>query len=111
MSTFSTIGIILLVLGVVIFAYQGLSALLAMGASDEFVYENISLADILDEGSLSWIDSISSPSIQSIAETLINMSIAVWMLGGALLCFLNSRFQRYKAYKIAKHGPGRPPLR
>ena len=99
MPTFSTIGIILLVLGVVIFGYQGLSAFLGMGASDEFVYENISLADILDEGSLSWIDGISSPSIQSLAETLVNMSIAVWMLGGALLCFLIHAFRGTKHIK------------
>jgi hypothetical protein len=99
MSTFSTIGIILLVLGIVIFGYQGLSAFLGMGASDEFVYENISFADILDEGSLSWIDSISSPSIRSLAETLINVSIAVWMLFGALLCFVIHAFRGPKHIK------------
>ena len=96
MPKFSTIGIILLVLGLVVFAYQGLSAFLAMGESDEFVYENISFGDILDEGFFSWIDGISSPSIRSIAETLINVSIAVWMLGGALLCFLIHAFKGTK---------------
>ena len=99
MSIFSTIGIILLVFGLVLFGYQGLSALLGMGATDEFVYENVSFADILDEGSFSWIDSISSPSIRSIAETLINMPIAVWMLCGALLCFLIHAFRGTKHIK------------
>ncbi len=98
-STFSTIGIILLVLGLVIFGYQGLSAFLGMGVSDEFVYENISFVDILGEESISWIDGISSPSIRSIAETLVYAPLAVWMLGGALLCFLIHAFRGTKHIK------------
>jgi len=93
MSIFSLIGIILLVSALVLFAYQGISAFLGMGTSDEFDYENVSFADILDEEIFSWIDSISSPSIQSIAETLINAPIALWMLSVAVLCFLIHAFR------------------
>jgi hypothetical protein len=98
-STFSTIGIILLALGLVIFGYQGLSAFLGMGTSDEFVYENISFADILDEESIGWIDNISSTSIRSIAEILVYAPIALWMMGGALLCFLIHAFRGTKHIK------------
>jgi hypothetical protein len=90
---FSKIGIILLVLALVILAYQGLSAFLGMGTSDEFVYENVSFADILDEASFSWVEGISSPSIRGFAETLINAPIALWMVGGAVLCFLIHAFR------------------
>ena len=99
MSSFSAIGIIFLVLGLILFGYQGLSALLGMGASDEFVYENISFADILDEESISWVDNISSPSLQSIAETLVYAPIALWMMGVALLCFLIHAFRGSKHIK------------
>ena len=93
MSIFSTIGIILLVSALVLFAYQVISAFLGMGTSDEFVYENVSFVDILDEEFFSWIDIISSASIQSIVETLINAPIALWMLCGAVLCFLIHAFR------------------
>ena len=92
MSIFSIVGILLLILALVLFAYQGIQAFMEMGTSDEFVYENISFVDILDEGSFSWIDGISSPSIQSLAETLINAPIALWMLCVAVLCFLIHAF-------------------
>jgi hypothetical protein len=48
MSVFSAIGIVLLAAAFILFAYQGLSAFLEMGASDKFVYDNISIVDILD---------------------------------------------------------------
>ena len=92
MSIFSIVGILLLILALVLFAYQGIQAFMEMGSSDEFVYENVSFVDVLDEGYFSWIDGISSPSIQSLAETLINAPIALWMLCVAVLCFLIHAF-------------------
>ena len=92
MSVFSLLGICLLVLGVALFGYQGLSAFLDMGTSDEFVYENVRLADLLGEGSFDWIDGISSPSIQGLAETLVDAPAALWLMGAALLCFIIHAF-------------------
>ena len=92
MSIFSIVGILLLILALVLFAYQGIQAFMEMGTTDEFVYENVSFVDVLDEGYFSWIDGISSPSIQSLAETLINAPIALWMLCVAVLCFLIHAF-------------------
>ena len=88
MSSFSKAGIVLLILGLLMFGYQGVSAFLGMGTSDDFVYKNISFVDILGEDFFSWTDSISSPSIRSLAETLVNAPMALWMLGGALFCFI-----------------------
>ena len=96
---FSKIGIILLVLALVILAYQGLSAFLGMGTSDEFVYENVTFADVVDAGSFSWIDGIASPSIRGFAETLIYAPIALWMVGGAVFCFLIHAFRGPKPIK------------
>lgn len=92
MSIFSLLGIILLIAALVLFGYQGISAFLDMGASDEFVYENVSFADVLGDGFFSWVDTISSPSIQSLADTLVNAPIALWMLCVAVLCFLIHAF-------------------
>lgn len=88
MSAFSLLGIILLLIGLALLGYQGLSAFLDMGQSDEFVYENIRFVEILGEGFSNWIAGISSPTIQGIAETMVYAPLAVWMVGGALLCFL-----------------------
>ena len=99
MSSFSKIGIVLLILGLLLFGYQGISAFLNMGTSNDFVYTNISFMDILGEDFFSWTDSISSPSIQSFAETLINAPMAVWLLGGALFCFIIHAFRGPKYIK------------
>ncbi len=96
MSIFSAIGIILLAAAFILFGYQALSAFLEMGASDEFVYENISLVDILDEKYYSWIYSISSVSIQGIAETFVNAPLALWLLCGAVLFLLIHAFKGEK---------------
>ena len=93
MAKFSTIGIILLVAAFILFGYQAIAAFLEMGTSDEFVYKNISFVDILDDKYFSWVDSISSPSIQSLAETLIIAPLALWLLCGSVLCFLIHAFK------------------
>jgi hypothetical protein len=96
MSVFSLLGICFLVMGLGLFGYQGLSAFLDMGTSDEFIYANIKLVDLLGEGISSWIDIIPSQSIQGLAETLINGPAALWLLGAALLCFLIHAFRGTK---------------
>ena len=93
MSIFSAIGIILLAAAFILFGYQGLAAFLAMGASDQFVYKNIRLVDILDEKYYSWISNISSVPIQNIAETFINAPLALWLLCGAVLFLLIHAFR------------------
>ena len=92
MSKFSIIGIILLISAFILFGYQAISAFLGLGTSDEFVYKNIRLADILDERHFSWVNSISSVFIQSMAETLINAPLALWLLCGAVFFFLMHAF-------------------
>jgi hypothetical protein len=96
MSIFSAIGIIFLVAAFILFGYQGLSAFLEMGSSDKFVYENISIVDILDEKYYSWIYSISSVSIQGIAETFINAPLALWLLCIAVFFLLIQAFKGEK---------------
>jgi hypothetical protein len=96
MAAFSTIGIILMVCAGILFAYQVMSALLGMGTSDDFLYENIRLEEIVGESTLNWIDSISSPSIQSFAETLISMPLIVLLLSAAILAFLIYMFKGHK---------------
>ena len=90
MSAFSTIGIILLVCAVILFAYQVMAALLSMGTSDDFLYENINLENILSESFLDWVDGISSATLQGLAYTVITMPLVLLLLSGALLFFLGS---------------------
>ena len=96
MSIFAAIGIILLAAAFILFAYQGLSAFLEMGASDKFVYHNISIVDILDEKYYSWIYSIPYVSIQGLAETFINAPLALWLLCSAVLFLLIHAFKGEK---------------
>ena len=88
MSAFSTIGIIFLVCAVILFAYQVLSALLSMGTSDDFLYQNINLENILSESFVEWVDGISSATLQGITYTVITMPLVLLLLCGALFFFL-----------------------
>jgi hypothetical protein len=96
MAVFSTIGIILIVCAGLLFAYQVMAALLGMGTSDSFVYENISLEDILSESSLDWIADISSANLQGLAYTVVTMPLVVLFLFGAMLFFLIHMFKGHK---------------
>lgn len=96
MTIFSAMGFILLISAFILFGYQGLSAFLAMGTKDQFVYENIRFVDILDEKYYSWINNISFVFIQGIAETFITAPIALWLLCGAVLFFLINAFKGEK---------------
>jgi hypothetical protein len=96
MAAFSTIGIILMVCAGILFAYQVMSAFLGMGASDDFVYENIRLEEVVGESTLNWIDSISSPSIQGFAETVISIPLVVLLLSGAIVAFIIYMFRGHK---------------
>ena len=96
MSAFSTIGIILLVCAVILFAYQVMAALMSMGTSDDFLYENINLENILSESFLDWVDGISSATLQGLAYTVITMPLVLLLLSGALLFFLIHMFKGHK---------------
>ena len=96
MSAFSTIGIILLVCAVILFAYQVMGAFLGMGTSDDFAYENINLENILSESFLDWVDGISSATLQGLAYTVITMPLVLLLLSGALLFFLIHMFKGHK---------------
>ena len=96
MSAFSTIGIIFLVCAMILFGYQVMSALLGMGESDDFLYENINLEGILSEGFLEWVDGISSATLQGLAYTVITMPLVLLLLCGALLFFLIHMLKGHK---------------
>ena len=67
-------------------------ALMNMGVSDKFDYANISLADLVDDSTLDWVDGISSIYVQSIAETLLTMPLAILLFAVALAFFLLHAF-------------------
>jgi len=96
MATFSTIGIILMVCAGLLFAYQVMSAFMNMGASDDFVYENLRLEDVLSESSLEWVADISSANLQAVAYTVITLPVVVWLLFGAMFFFLIHMFRGHK---------------
>ena len=96
MNKYSVIGSILLVSTFFLFAYQIITAFLGMGTSDEFVYKNIRLVDVLAEKYTDWIDSISFLPIQSIAETIITMPLALLLLFSSVLFFVIHAFKSIK---------------
>jgi hypothetical protein len=95
-NKYSVIGSILLVSTFLLFAYQVITAFLGMGTSDEFVYNNIRLVDVLDEKYTDWINSISFSPIQSIAKTISTMPLALLSLFGSVLFFLIHAFKVFK---------------
>jgi hypothetical protein len=58
-----------------------------MGASDDFNYENISLADLVDQSTIDWVDGISSIYVQSVAEILLSMPLAILLFAGVIVFF------------------------
>ncbi len=86
------ISAIFLLVSISLFVYQVMTAFMDMGTSDEFRFENITLADIIDDSTVEWIDGISQFYIQSVAETLITMPLAILMFAGAVLLFLIHAF-------------------
>lgn len=96
MNKFSVIGSILLVSAFLLFVYQVLMAFLGMGTSDEFIYKNIRLVDVLDEKYINWIGGVSLIPIQNIAETIITIPLALLLLFSSVLFFLIHAFKSIK---------------
>ena len=96
MSKLGVIGFLFLVAGFFLLCYQFISAALKLGPSDDFVYRNIRLVDVLNQKYFSWIDTISSTYIQSIAEFLISAPLLFWLIGVALIFFCIQAFKRVK---------------
>ena len=96
MKKFSVIGSILLVSAFLLFVYQVITAFLGMGTSDEFIYKNIRLVDVLDEKYINWIGGISLIPIQNIAETIITIPLALLLLFSSVLFFLIHAFKSFK---------------
>lgn len=92
MSTFAWIGFTFLLGSISLFVYQVMTALLEMGVSDKFVYVNIALADILDPSTIESIEGIPSILLQSIAETLLTVPLAILLFAVAILFFLIHTF-------------------
>ena len=96
MNKFSVIGSILLVSAFLLFVYQVITAFLGMGTSDEFIYKNIRLVDVLDEKYINWIGGVSLTPIQNIAETIITIPLALLLLFSSVLFFLINAFKSIK---------------
>ena len=96
MSVFSSTGIIFLVCAIVLFAYQVMAALMGMGASNDFMYENIILENLLSDGFLEWVDGISSATLQGLTYTVITMPLVLLLLCGALFFFLIHMLKGHK---------------
>lgn len=96
MSNFTFIGLVLVIIAGILFAYQVMAGFLGMGTSDDYVYDNIRLEEVVGEGVLNWIDGISSPSLQGFAETVIAIPLVIFFLGAAILFFLMHIFWGYK---------------
>ena len=67
-------------------------AFINMGVSDDFTIENISLTDVLDVSTIESIDSISSIYLQSMAETLMTLPLAILLFAVAIFFFLIHTF-------------------
>ena len=92
MSISALIGMGLLLVSISLFVYQMMIALMNMGVSDKFDYENLCLADLVDPSALDWVDGISSIYVQSVAETLLTMPLAILLFAGAIVFFFFHAF-------------------
>ncbi len=92
MSIYAWIGFIFLLVSISLLVYQVMMAFMNMGVSDEFTIENITLTDVLDASTIESIDRIPSIYLQSIAETLITLPLAILLFAVAIFFFLIHTF-------------------
>ena len=96
MSKLGVSGFLFLMAGFLLLCYQFILAALKLGTSNDFVYRNVRLVDVLSRKYFSWIDTISSDYIQSIAEYLITAPLLFWFVGCSLVLFCIQAFMRVK---------------
>ena len=96
MSKLGVSGFLFLIAGFFLLCYQFISAALKLGPSNDFVYRNVRLIDVLNQKYFNWIDTISSVYIQSIAEFLITAPLLFWLVGVGLIFFCIQAFKRVK---------------
>jgi hypothetical protein len=96
MSASTFIGLVFMALAGILFAYQVMAGFLGMGTSDDYMYENIRLEEVVGEGVLNWIDGISSPALQGFAETVMTLPLVILFLGVAILFFIIHMFKGHK---------------
>jgi hypothetical protein len=96
MSKLGVTGFLFIIAAFFLLCYQLISATLKLGPSNDFVYRNIRLNDVLDQKYFDWIDTIPSVYIQRMAEFLIAAPLFFWLLGVALIFFGIQAFKRVK---------------
>ena len=96
MSKLGVTGFIFIIAAFFLLCYQLISAALKLGPSDDFVFRNVYLNDVLGQKFFNWIDTIPSIYIQSLAEFLISAPLLFWLLGVALIFFVIQAFKRVK---------------
>jgi hypothetical protein len=97
MSLFSLVGVIFLLASLGLLGYQAIAAFLELGVSNNFVFTNIRLIDILNDKYLAWInDSISSTFLHNIANVVFTSPLFLLFMAAALLFFLIHAFKRVK---------------
>jgi len=96
MSKLDITGFFFLIAAFLLLCYQLISATLKLGPSNDFVFRNVRLNDLLDQKYFNWIDTIPSTDIQSLAEFLISAPLFFWLLGVALIFLGIQAFKRVK---------------
>ena len=97
MSIFSVFGIIFLLASLGLLGYQAIAAFLTLGVSNNFVFKNIRLIDILNDKYLAWINgSISSTFLHNIADFVFTSPLFLLFMAGALLFLLIHAFKQVK---------------
>jgi len=97
MSKFSIGGYVFLLAALSLLGYQAIAALMELGVSDKFIFKNIRLVDIVSEKILAWInDTITSGSLQHIADVFFTLPLFIWLLMAAVLLFVINAFKQVK---------------
>ena len=96
MSKLGVSGFLFLMAGFLLLCYQFISAALKLGTSNVFVYTNVRLVDVVGIKFFSWVDTIPSIYLQSIAEYLITAPLLFWLIGCSLFFFCIQALKRVK---------------
>ena len=86
MSKLTILGVASWLIGGLLLGFQAISTLMQTG--DEYVWESLSLVDILGKDSFKWIEGISYGSIQGAASYVSTMPLYLLLFALGLLFFI-----------------------
>ncbi len=93
MTGLTKLGILFFMAALVVLGYQSVATLMGKtGTADDFVWNNLSLADTLGGFNLDTLGNFSFWGIQGLMQYLLEAPLFIWLFALSFLCFFINAF-------------------